>query len=122
MLAFLVSACSQPSLQHEEVMGRYRLNKGNAEDVLILLSDGSYIHRYQSADGFQVADTASWKLIRAGEKTQVEFTSFSHYSRREFFPAQRVVRGLWIVDIDKNWQGKLRLGVDEDIGLYYSRE
>lgn len=120
-LASITVACSQPITDLYSVVGRYQLNKGDAEDVITVRADGSYIHAYRPRFGSQVVDTARWTLKHEGGDVQIEFEKFSHYSRTEFFPGEQILRGFWIVDIEKNWRGQIRMAVDTDIGLYYIR-
>ncbi len=120
--ASLLSMGCERTTTADDIIGRYRLNRGKASDVLVLRADGIYLHYYRPPNGVPRTDTARWTSERTGRGFQVEFEMFSHYSRAEHFPSERIGRGFWIVRVERSWRGQIRLPVDTDINLYYVLE
>ena len=116
----LLSAC-RGQVRPEEVPGTYALNKGAAADTLVLGSRGSYTHLFVPLGQAAVRDTGSWKAEATPTGLRLTMSGFSMHPRVPIDSQPPVVRGFWVVDIGRTLGGRLRLPVDEDIGVYYVR-
>jgi hypothetical protein len=116
-ITFLASCGGRARI--EDVPGTYAFRKGAAVDTLMLGARGDYIHLYVSPGRAAVRDTGSWKAEATARGVRLTMSNFSMHFREATDPQLPAVSGFWVVDLRRTLGSRLRLPVDEDIGLYY---
>jgi hypothetical protein len=115
-LAFLVSCSSE--IKKPQLMGEYRIHGSIVDDRVTLRQDGSYIHAVAITGRPDVVEYGHWELetLRPDGDLRITFYDFAFYVEHGLHSG----RGLWPAFVSKRW-GKIRLDVNEDLGLYYEK-
>ena len=117
-VVLLVLGCGEPP-SAQSVLGRYVMNKGRASDVLLVRSDGKWVHEYRFPTEPAIIDSGSWVFREVDNDAAVEFLGFTMRSRRETFPEAQFGRGDWVAFVERGWGGQHRFSVDDDVGWAY---
>jgi len=87
-------ACSQhyPGTAREEMPGTYEAHGKTGTEVIIIQSDGGYIHSFESANGYSYTHRGDWKYyppaIEDPDKRTVGFAhlQFLNWNSYQHFP------------------------------------
>jgi hypothetical protein len=117
LIAFALLGCSS-TVSRSELVGNYSANVPVGTDSLILRADGSYVHSHSFPGKTATQQTGTWLLEPPGANgTIVTFERFMF----EIEPLKSARPGLWPAFVDRHL-GKLRLTINEDMGLYYTKQ
>lgn len=120
-LALFVAACDRTP-RMGDVVGTYRLNRGDATDVIEIRDDSTYLHSVQSSRGDTIADSGKWTLEDTRGTWRVIFMDFLMRAPKEGQAGTLQVRGIWPATLGHDLRGRMRLTVNDDLGWYYVRE
>jgi len=116
-MAFALLACSS-TVSRSELVGNYSANVRVGTDTLVLREDGSYVHSHSIPGEAATEQAGTWLLEpRAADGTRVTFDRFTF----EIEPYKSAGAGLWPALVAKHF-GKIRLTINEDMGLYYTKQ
>jgi hypothetical protein len=107
----------------EDVVGRYKMTGGEANDMLVLNADNQYVRYFAQPGQPMIIDTGRWDLKKENGKFRVIFQDFVsrwHVNGIDDWPGEG--RGIWDTFPQHTLFGSTRLVVLEDLGLYYIRE
>ena len=118
------SACSADARRPEDVVGTYVLNRGSAQDMIHVRSDGRYVHSYVLPGRMVAADSGTWQLGDY-DGQRVLFDNFRSWSRAEregqgagdVAPAPNPAE--YPALLERGLFGEERLVVNADLGWYY---
>ena len=111
-------ACAdQRPIERSALVGTYVLNRGEASDVIEVRADGTYVHSYKTTDGVTHTGQDRWYLEPLDGEQRITFEGFVFG-----LPGRGVGgRSVWNVATERV-AGSIRLGVDEDLGLWYQQQ
>jgi hypothetical protein len=116
-IGVMMTAC-QPTAKEHEIVGSYRLNKGNASDSLELKSDGTFSRTYMSEFRRVERDTGRWQLTTERGQQRLVLTNFTpRWLQSPKIPEQN---GYWSTYI-KTSRGTVRIVVNADLGWRYEQ-
>jgi hypothetical protein len=117
LMAFALLACSS-RVSRAELVGKYSANVSLCTDTLVLREDGSYVHSHSLPGKTVTEQTGTWLLEpRAANGTIVAFERFVF----EIEHLKSARPGLWPAFVERRF-GKLRFIINEDMGLYYTKQ
>ena len=111
-------ACAdQRPIERSALVGTYVLNRGEASDVIEVRADGTYVHSYKTTGGVTHTSQDRWYLDPLDGEQRITFEGFVFA-----LPGRGSGgRNSWDVAIERV-AGSIRLGVDEDLGLWYQKQ
>lgn len=116
-----MTSCTDKAIVRDEIPGIYVLSTRDAIDTLAVRSNGTYIHRGY-VDGTLVASDSSRWAFPSGSSTagdgRIEFQDFLMVAAR---PQRSYTRAWWLAHVERNGHGVVRIIVNRDKALYYSR-
>ena len=116
-MAFALLACSS-AVSRSELVGNYSANVPVGTDTLVLREDGSYVHSHSIPGRTPTQQEGTWLLEPpAADGTIVTFQRFVV----EVEPLKSARPGIWPAFVERHF-GKLRLTINEDMGLYYTKQ
>jgi hypothetical protein len=121
LVALILAACDRPA-QSGDVVGSYRLNRGDAKDIIEIRADSSYVHSVEPSKGEPTSENGKWTLEDIGGARRVVFTNFLMRAPKEGQAETSQVRGIWPATLGQDVRGRTRLTVNDDLGWYYVRE
>ena len=119
LIACLVPACEQVGVEPNEVIGRYRMNAGKAEDILEIHPNGKYVHLYRSAGKGVIVGRGKWEYEEIAGRPYIALHDFIHRYRSELGASLPQNPGIWPAPVVKSRSGSIRLSVNQDLGRYY---
>lgn len=121
LTVLLSSACRQP-ISTADLSGSYRLDLTGVDDVLLLRPNGTYVHRFMSANGAETVDSSRWELADQYKERRVVFFNFLMQVSVDVDSTRPRIRGLWSAQIRRSVTGEIRLVVNDDLARYYVQE
>ena len=120
-LLTLSPGCFADAVSTANVVGRYKLNQGTAQDEIEVLPDGRYVHSHRTNRGRTLADTGTWSMRNYnGNRLELaHFRFISPVDSGEMTDGADARPTLWVPVISRTLSGRVRLAVDDDIGLAY---
>ena len=116
-MAFALLACSS-AVSRAELVGNYSANVPVGTDTIVLREDGSYVHGHSFPGKTATEQAGTWLLEPPGvDGTRVTFERFIF----EIEPLKSEGSGFWPALAEKRF-GKARLCINEDMGLYYTKQ
>jgi hypothetical protein len=106
----------------KDVVGTYKLNRGEESDIIEVRNDSTYVHTLRPRGGEVATESGKWTLEEHGGEQRVIFTHFLMRAPKEGLAGTAQVRGIWPATIGRNIRGRIRLTVNDDFGWYYVRE
>src|ERR1035437_7860 len=118
IIAFLSAFCGcSRTVNENEISGRFEVNQNHSTDEIDVLPSGSYRYFFKNDSGIEIRNAGGWALEYESGVPRLVFSRFIFgtplYRGR---PA-----GIWSVEIERSWRGKIRLCLNEDLGLYYEK-
>ena len=109
-------ACQASAIVRGEIIGTYRINKDGLPDIIEVLSDGTYTHSFGT--GLEArTQRGTWQLEDTAEEQIVTFSDFVF--GLEGYGSGKP--GFWIVSPERV-AGRVRLSLDDDVGVWYQRQ
>lgn len=111
----LTLACGFRAITRDEVIGKYAANHGRGQDLLEIRADGKWVQRYVGADGTELMSEGPWEFESHDGTDWITFREFTLRATE-----QLGIKGLWGTTPTASWwSGRVRLGIDDDLGYYY---
>jgi hypothetical protein len=108
--------CSS-TVSRTELIGPYTANVSEGTDSILMREDGSYVHAYSRPGEAVKEQLGTWMLEpQHGGDTRVTFDHFDFGIE----PYKSAGTGFWAAVVTKRF-GKIRLTINEDMGLYYTK-
>ncbi len=123
LVVMVFSACTG-KIDRFMVVGKYTANQDRADgiDYLILNSDGTYTHYFETGHGAQEKNSGTWRLDNKVNPARIKFDNFKSRLPFKCFSYNEERTGYWSTAIETSIGGKIRLVVDDDVGCYYEKE
>lgn len=117
-MLFGLSAC-KAQFENSELIGIYKANHNRGEDIVILNKDGKYSHTFKTS-GKLFERKGAWEYEIFEDQPLISFYNFDH-RWSDSYTEEKGERNVWPAFIERTIFGKIRLGLDDDLGFYYEK-
>lgn len=119
LLGVIISAAAcSPNVGPRAVLGRYVANHNKGLDVIELKQDGTYAYVYRPTQGEEFRNAGRWTFYYKDEAPRITFRDFV-FGLKSYGGLDP---GYWDVEVERSWDGRLRLALDADLNYYYVKQ
>lgn len=116
LAALMIGACSQETIQREDVIGVYESDYPNASEVLTLYQDGRYLHIFSPKKNGGFENRGTWRFYAHEDDFRVVLSSFRFTDRSA---SQSGPPGSeWPAIVERQW-GSIVIPINIDSGPRY---
>lgn len=118
VLSLLTVIGCTSKVTRQELVGVFFANLPNENDTLDLREDGTYVHSFSSGDTSASSQGGRWMIEPESDgETRITFDHFV----LAIGPHKSSSPGFWPASAEKRF-GKVRLIINDDMGLYYAKK
>src|ERR1035437_1157362 len=112
----VLCGCSR-HVEIDEIPGRYAIAINKDIDLIDVLPNGTYRYYYKNDSGVEIRNAGKWSVDYIDGVQRLTFWRFifGYSSWRKDSP------GIWSVEMEHSWRGRIRLCLDADMGKYYEK-
>lgn len=122
LMAILVNYSK--NVDRSMVVGTYIANFKNIKSTLVMKEDGTYDYYLETEGGEKYFNSNDWLYDDDSGRSIIQFYDFKYSLRpfsysKETLVEEPVFMGLPVVS---DYKGRIKIIIDEDMGLYYSKQ
>jgi len=125
-LLITLYACNT-NFEEAELLGTYKANHGKGEDIIYLKKNGEYLHIFKSSKK-TYKENGTWGYETFQNEPMISFYNFNHRWRYEDWQqdpevneSPETIKNIWPAHVERSLFGKIRLGLDDDMGYYFEK-